>query len=501
MALFALCSGSTATAQIAAEEIHLTGVVRDFSDSHPDFQVMPPGGFGNYAGLVDKRLDNNNMPILLPNGYRVTWPALDGQGSSIAPHLADGAFANPSAGVRVLLAVQDAVAMTAQDLAKKAMLQSWGNTVSVIDDNATQAQYNAAVTVNDMAYVSEEVDHGALGIKLRNAPIGVVNEDKDLSDAEFGFSASKKTYTDTRIVITNNLHEITQGFPLGDLVVTTQSWNFSRADGALAPGGLRLADKFGQAMPVLMVVEAGDELYGIGPAAARRVRLPWGNHSIDFNTINASGLLIMQRAISWAASNNPVGLPCSGYISGDTPATLDSTPSSSAITSADTFNQWFNDVMGVNLSALSVMTLVRQPDDTYLFDDSIDPTYSERGGFYPIDGALFGNTSAFPTHNHHFTYKLQAQFTYDQSANQFLELTTDSDAWVFIGTKLAIDLGGIHLMMNQKVDLDRLCLIDGQTYQLRLFLANRYAPDSALRMKTNIVFESTEYPVVSCAVD
>jgi fibro-slime domain-containing protein len=250
-----------------------------------------------------------------------------------------------------------------------------------------------------------------------------------------------------------------------------------------------------------MVIETGDERFAIGPAPARRVRLPWGNHSTDFNLLNFNAMSMMRRSVAWSAGNNPLGLPCSGFEPGDLQATLDSVPSSAGITSADTFNQYFNDTMGVNQSAINCLAMVRQSDATYLFDDTLDPLYSERGGFYPIDGVLFGNTPQWPSHNHHFTYTLQAQFTYEASANQFFELATDADAWVFIGTKLAIDLGGIHDVLQQRIDLDRLCLNDGQTYTLRLFMAQRYAPESVLRIHTDLLFETTEFPAVTWAAD
>ncbi|TDJ56183.1 MAG: hypothetical protein E2O40_04880, partial [Planctomycetota bacterium] len=53
------------------------------------------------------------------------------------------------------------------------------------------------------------------------------------------------------------------------------------------------------------------------------------------------------------------------------------------ITSADSFAQWFRDVPVYNLSAPLTLTLVRQADGMYLFDDTIDPYYAAKGGFYP----------------------------------------------------------------------------------------------------------------------
>jgi hypothetical protein len=207
--------------------------------------------------------------------------------------------------LRVLLVVQNTNPLTGQDAAKKARIESWGYVVNVIDDQAPQPEIDAALSKNQVVYISEEVAHGNVDEKLKWAPIGLVNEDKDLSDHQIGFSTSFRTWTGLDINIINNAHPITLGFPLGTLRITNDTWNLHRADGSFAPGGLSLAEKPAQpGKPALMVVEAG-QLLIFGPAPARRVRLPWGNHSIDFNTINQNGLTIMRRAIEWALGDNP----------------------------------------------------------------------------------------------------------------------------------------------------------------------------------------------------
>jgi hypothetical protein len=209
------------------------------------------------------------------------------------------------AALRVLLVVQNTSPLTGQDAAKKAQIESWGYVVNVIDDQAPQPQIDAAVSANQVVYISEEVDHGNVDEKLKLEPLGVVNEDKDLSDHQIGFSTSFRTWTGWDINIINNTHPITAGFSLGTLRITNDTWNLHRADGTLAPGGLALAEKPAQAgKPALMAVETGQMLI-FGPAPARRVRLPWGNHSINFNTINENGLTIMRRAIEWAIGDNP----------------------------------------------------------------------------------------------------------------------------------------------------------------------------------------------------
>ncbi len=85
------------------------------------------------------------------------------------------------------------------------------------------------------------------------------------------------------------------------------------------------------------------------------------------------------REICWRMYNPALG---------DTPGILDPLRPS-AFTNAGNFNEWYRDVPGVNLSTVITLTMVLQADGTYVFDDKTDPTYSSKGGFFPIDGQLF----------------------------------------------------------------------------------------------------------------
>jgi fibro-slime domain-containing protein len=130
---------------------------------------------------------------------------------------------------------------------------------------------------------------------------------------------------------------------------------------------------------------------------------------------------------------------------------------------------------------------VRQSDDNYVFDTATDPLYSKLGGFYPADNRLFGDDDG-SGHNEQFTFRFDANFVYDESADQFFEALADAEVWVFIDDKLVIDMGGFHGPLTQRIDLDRLCLNDGQTYKLSFFYAHRYVPQSTMRLETNIQF-------------
>ena len=171
------------------------------------------------------------------------------------------------------------------------------------------------------------------------------------------------------------------------------------------------------------------------------------------------------------------------------------------IDSANSYSQWFRDVPGVNMSAPLTLSLVRQEDGSYVFDDKTDPLYDPLGGFFPINGQLLGNPGGWPDHNFHFTFELHTQFTYDASAEQVFKFTGDDDVWVFIDGKLAIDLGGVHSAKSQFISLDRMGLEDGADCTLSFFFAERHRTQSNFRITTNLLLESADLPTISAQFD
>jgi len=175
--------------------------------------------------------------------------------------------------------------------------------------------------------------------------------------------------------------------------------------------------------------------------------------------------------------------------------------STGGVTSADTFAQWYEDIRGLNLGAALGITLVRQSDGRYVFDDRLDPLYADLGGFFPIDDQLFGNSPGVPHHNYHFTYELHMECEYDAAANQFFMFIGDDDVWVFVNGQLVIDLGGVHAALDQYVDMNRLGLTDGQTYQIDFFFAERFRTQSNFRIETNIPVRTAGLPMATAAFD
>ncbi|MBR3115696.1 hypothetical protein IKF30_00485 [Candidatus Saccharibacteria bacterium] len=125
-----------------------------------------------------------------------------------------------------------------------------------------------------------------------------------------------------------------------------------------------------------------------------------------------------------------------------------------------------------------------------------------RDEFYPLDEAEFskGDVVNKDGHNHLFTMGFAVPFTVLGSGEESFEVEADDDTFVFVGDKLAIDMGGIHDTMIGKFVIQdngevyaasgdeelaytgiRLTKDDGSI--VRIFHADRDAEDSVFNMK------------------
>jgi len=152
-----------------------------------------------------------------------------------------------------------------------------------------------------------------------------------------------------------------------------------------------------------------------------------------------------------------------------------------AITSQATFAQWYRDVPGVNMSRLWRLNLTWQNDPQFGWCYCWDTN-----DFNPIDQQLNGNGHG-NEHNFHFTYEIQCKFTYDSSANQFLDFKGDDDCWVFVDGRLGLDHGGIAGSRELYLEINRFGLTNGYEYSLNFFQAERHQPQGQFHLKTNII--------------
>lgn len=177
--------------------------------------------------------------------------------------------------------------------------------------------------------------------------------------------------------------------------------------------------------------------------------------------------------------------------------------STGGINSQTSLDQWYRDIPGVNLSSPLPLRFVKQDNGSYVFDDKLDLIYSGRGGFFPIEGRLFGNPPVKQSvdHNYHFTVELHTRFTHKAGQSSMFQFVGDDDVWVFVDGKLVIDLGGIHVAREQYIDLDRLGLQDGQTYPLDFFFAERNRVASNFRIVTNLELTAVDLSAVTNQFD
>ncbi len=186
---------------------------------------------------------------------------------------------------------------------------------------------------------------------------------------------------------------------------------------------------------------------------------------------------------------------------GDSAGSL-SNPTNPCLTSIESFAQWYRDVPGTNAAAAVSLVFNRVPGTTtYVFDSANDEPYKSRGGFFPVDGDLYGNYGS-TGHNFHFTTELETGFVYRKNTGQVFTFMGDDDVWVFVGGKLAIDLGGVHGAHSQTIDLDRLSwLEDGKAYPLKVFHAERHTTQSNFRIETTIQMRRVTAPAASALAD
>jgi len=152
---------------------------------------------------------------------------------------------------------------------------------------------------------------------------------------------------------------------------------------------------------------------------------------------------------------------------------------SSTTSGRESFDEWYRDVPGVNLSApLDLRLRSAEPGGAvFTFDEPM---------FFPIDGMLFGDEGR--RHNFHFTLEAVTSFVYE--GGETFRFRGDDDVFVFINRRLVIDLGGIHSAEQADVDLDEradeLGLVVGERFPLHVFFAERHTTESSFRIETTL---------------
>jgi hypothetical protein len=201
----------------------------------------------------------------------------------------------------VLLIVGNSILFTAQDAAKRDLIESWGFTVTSMEATSALADLRTVIVNTDVMYISEQISDADYPSALYNAAIGIVNEEPYLNN-EFGFAEMFSSYSARYLQITDASHEVLGPLSASVPQICSSSQPLYVSTGTLAVGLEPVADLSGVSDPALAVIETGGSLYGGNTAQGRRVKLPWGGSTFDINSLTADGQTLMRSAITWASA-------------------------------------------------------------------------------------------------------------------------------------------------------------------------------------------------------
>eukprot|EP01130_Rhizamoeba_saxonica_P000771 TRINITY_DN1068_c1_g1_i1.p1 TRINITY_DN1068_c1_g1~~TRINITY_DN1068_c1_g1_i1.p1 ORF type:complete len:981 (-),score=299.06 TRINITY_DN1068_c1_g1_i1:47-2989(-) len=147
-----------------------------------------------------------------------------------------------------------------------------------------------------------------------------------------------------------------------------------------------------------------------------------------------------------------------------------------------TFYCWFRNCEGTNYGPIYKTIEVD-------IDFSNGVVAYENNNFYPIDGEGFGNEG--DNHNYYFTAELSTTFAFSEELSGegvSFTICSSDDLFVFVDDQLVIGSIGSSLQCFDG-DLSTLGLIDGKSYDLKIFKTNRFRDSpSAFSIYTSIQF-------------
>ncbi|MEM7229387.1 MAG: FG-GAP-like repeat-containing protein [Planctomycetota bacterium] len=193
------------------------------------------------------------------------------------------------------------------DAKKRTLFESWGFTVTVLEDAASSGVLLPAANAADIVYVSETTYSDDLGTKIRTTTTGVVVEEGYNYDS-FGLtSGDSDDWNGTQMTVTDNTHPITNGLSTGTVTFASSSQPLRSVENTLGSGVTVLATRTGGGLPVVTYLDAGDTMSGGGAAAGRRVSLPYASSDFDPDALTSDGVLLLRNAVFWAAGNITCG--------------------------------------------------------------------------------------------------------------------------------------------------------------------------------------------------
>ncbi len=245
--------------------------------------------------------------VTLPLGQHFAggfdWKNLNQNGHLLVQRAIEWGIGDASDTLRILFVVGISHSLQARDTGRRDLFESWGHTVTIIDDGAAQGEFDAEFALHDIVYVGGTVVDGVLAEKLTKTSLGIVNEvGGQLDDLGFHGNAIANTVTTDSFTATDAGHYISSPFSGAGVTHFTRNIAMPVASTPMAPN-LREVAALGALTWAIPVLQQGATRWDGNPSPGRRVHLPFGEARVS--QLTDDGTTLLRRTLEWAGGAGP----------------------------------------------------------------------------------------------------------------------------------------------------------------------------------------------------